>query len=101
MESNKLAKTREQMMSLLQLRVHQANRGQRRHQGPGSEARAHFGSSWWARRWLQTLEEFQIGSRLDRGRSYARRGDRVISIDVQPGRGHGQGAGNPRASPTM
>ena len=46
--------------------------------------RGAFGSSWWAKRWLQTLEEFQIGSRLDRGRSYARRGQ-VMSIDVQPG----------------
>ena len=46
--------------------------------------RGAFGSSWWARRWLQTLEEFQIGSRLDRGRSYARRGQ-VMSIDIQPG----------------
>ena len=46
--------------------------------------RGAFGSSWWARRWLQTLEEFQIGSRLGRGRSYARRGQ-VISIDVRPG----------------
>ena len=46
--------------------------------------RGAFGSNWWARRWLQTLEEFQIGTRLDRGRSYARRGQ-VMSIDVQPG----------------
>ena len=46
--------------------------------------RGSFGSSWWARRWLQTLEEFQIGTRLARGRSYARRGQ-VMSIDVQPG----------------
>ena len=46
--------------------------------------RGAFGSSWWARRWLQTLEDFDIGSRLDRGRSYARRGQ-VISIDVRPG----------------
>ena len=46
--------------------------------------RGAFGSSWWAKRWLQTLEEFQIGSRLDRGRSYARRGQ-VMSIDIQPG----------------
>ena len=33
--------------------------------------RGAFGSSWWAKRWLQALEEFRIGSRLDRGRSYA------------------------------
>ena len=46
--------------------------------------RGAFGSNWWARRWLQTLEEFRIGTRLDRGRSYARRGQ-VMSIDVQPG----------------
>ena len=46
--------------------------------------RGAFGSSWWAKRWLQTLEEFQIGARLARGRSYARRGQ-VISIDVRPG----------------
>ena len=46
--------------------------------------RGAFGTTWWARRWLQTLQDFQIGSRLDRGRSYARRGQ-VLSIDVQPG----------------
>jgi len=46
--------------------------------------RGDFGASWWARRWLQTLEEFRIGTRLDRGRSYARRGQ-VLSIDVEPG----------------
>ena len=46
--------------------------------------RGAFGSSWWARRWTQTLEEFSIGTRLGRGRSYARRGQ-VISIDVEPG----------------
>ncbi len=46
--------------------------------------RGAFGSSWWAKRWLQALEEFEIGSRLGRGRSYARRGQ-VISIDIQPG----------------
>ena len=46
--------------------------------------RGALGSSWWAKRWLQTLEEFRIGTRLDRGRSYARRGQ-VMSVDVQPG----------------
>ena len=46
--------------------------------------RGAFGSSWWARRWTQTLEEFSIGARLGRGRSYARRGQ-VISIEVQSG----------------
>ena len=46
--------------------------------------RGAFGSNWWAKRWTQTLEAFRIGSRLDRGRSYARRGQ-VMSVDVQPG----------------
>ena len=46
--------------------------------------RGAFGSSWWSKRWLQTLDEFEIGARLDRGRSYARRGQ-VMSIDVRSG----------------
>ena len=36
--------------------------------------RGEFGSNWWAKRWMQTLEQFRIGARLSRGRSYARRG---------------------------
>src|SRR6185312_17104773 len=46
--------------------------------------RGGFGKSWWAKRWIQTLESFGFGSRLDRGRSYARRGQ-VLSIEVIPG----------------
>ena len=46
--------------------------------------RGAFGSNWWARRWIQTLEEFSVGTRLARGRSYARRGQ-VMSVDIQPG----------------
>jgi len=46
--------------------------------------RGSFGEKWWARRWIQTLEGFDIGSRLQRGRSYARAGQ-VLSIDI----GHG------------
>ncbi len=43
-----------------------------------------FGESWWARRWIEVLESFDIGSRLDRGRSYARKGQ-VLSIDIKKG----------------
>lgn len=43
-----------------------------------------FGSEWWARRWLQTLESLGWASRLQRGRSYARAG-RVLEIGVTPG----------------
>ena len=46
--------------------------------------RGDFGASWWAQRWVQALEKFSMGSRLSRGRSYARRGQ-VVSIDVRPG----------------
>ncbi len=46
--------------------------------------RGDFGSNWWAKRWMQTLEQLRIGARLSRGRSYARRGQ-VLSIDIQNG----------------
>ena len=46
--------------------------------------RGGFGQSWWARRWTEVLEGFDIGSRLGRGRYYARRGQ-VLSIDVAKG----------------
>ncbi|MGI9861238.1 SWIM zinc finger family protein [Moorella naiadis] len=47
-------------------------------------ARCNFGSNWWARRWLEVLESFGWESRLQRGRTYARRGN-VLSIDLAPG----------------
>ena len=46
--------------------------------------RGSFGESWWARRWIEVLESFQIGARLGRGRSYARNGQ-VLSIDINKG----------------
>ncbi len=42
------------------------------------------GESWWARRWLQVLEDIGLDARIARGRSYARQGQ-VISIDIKPG----------------
>jgi len=47
-------------------------------------ARGAIGSSWWSKRFLTVLESFAMGSRLTRGRSYARKGQ-VISLDVTPG----------------
>ncbi|MDD2710053.1 MAG: SWIM zinc finger family protein [Verrucomicrobiae bacterium] len=44
-----------------------------------------FGEKWWARRWIATLESFQIGARLGRGRNYARNGQ-VLSVEVEKGR---------------
>jgi uncharacterized Zn finger protein len=44
-----------------------------------------FGQSWWAKRWIAVLEGFEIGARLQRGRSYARRGQ-VLSIKIDTGK---------------
>ena len=46
--------------------------------------RGGFGESWWARRWVEVLEDLDLGARLTRGRHYARRGQ-VLSIDVEKG----------------
>jgi uncharacterized Zn finger protein len=46
--------------------------------------RGTFGASWWAQRWIGVLERFGWGTRLQRGRSYARRGQ-VASIAIAPG----------------
>jgi uncharacterized Zn finger protein len=46
--------------------------------------RGNFGQNWWARRWIDVLESFNIGARLGRGRSYARKGQ-VVSIDIKKG----------------
>ncbi|HUT90727.1 MAG TPA: SWIM zinc finger family protein [Thermoguttaceae bacterium] len=46
--------------------------------------RGSFGTSWWAKRWIEVLESFDIGARLGRGRSYARKGQ-VLSVDVGKG----------------
>jgi uncharacterized Zn finger protein len=51
--------------------------------GIRSQARS-FGQKWWGRRWIAVLESFQIGGRLQRGRSYARKGQ-VLGIDVGKG----------------
>ncbi|PZG20533.1 hypothetical protein C1I95_09230, partial [Micromonospora craterilacus] len=47
-------------------------------------ARGAIGVSWWSRRFLEVLESFALGTRLTRGRSYARAGQ-VLSLDVAPG----------------
>ncbi|WP_089157349.1 SWIM zinc finger family protein [Micromonospora sp. NBS 11-29] len=47
--------------------------------------RGAIGQSWWSRRFVEVLESFALGSRLTRGRAYARRGQ-VLRLDVSPGR---------------
>ncbi|GHJ14089.1 SWIM zinc finger family protein [Micromonospora sp. AKA38] len=46
--------------------------------------RGAIGRSWWSRRFLEVLESFALGTRLTRGRAYARRGQ-VLRLDVAPG----------------
>ena len=46
--------------------------------------RGAIGETWWSKRWIDVLESFDMGARLTRGRSYARKGQ-VISIDVRKG----------------
>ncbi|MBI3989471.1 MAG: SWIM zinc finger family protein [candidate division NC10 bacterium] len=43
-----------------------------------------FGSTWWADRWIGVLESFGWANRLQRGRSYARRGQ-VMDFELAPG----------------
>jgi uncharacterized Zn finger protein len=46
--------------------------------------RGAFGKSWWAKRWLAVLESLQVGGRLERGRSYARKGQ-VMDLTIEEG----------------
>jgi len=46
--------------------------------------RGSIGETWWSKRFVGIIESFDMGARLSRGKSYARKGQ-VISIDVLPG----------------
>src|SRR5439155_11872966 len=46
--------------------------------------RGTFATNWWARRWIAVLEALNLGGRLSRGRSYARKGQ-VLDIAIEPG----------------
>jgi uncharacterized Zn finger protein len=47
--------------------------------------RGAFASSWWACRWIEVLEGFRLGGRLNRGKTYARKGQ-VTDLEVRRGR---------------
>jgi uncharacterized Zn finger protein len=46
--------------------------------------RTRLAENWWARRWIEVLESFEVGRRLGRGRSYARQGQ-VADLDLGKG----------------
>jgi uncharacterized Zn finger protein len=46
--------------------------------------RGAIGESWWSQRFIELLESFGVGSRLARGRHYARAGQ-VVELDVEAG----------------
>lgn len=43
-----------------------------------------IGETWWSKRWVAVLESFNLGARLNRGKSYARKGQ-VININIRSG----------------
>lgn len=46
--------------------------------------RGAIGEKWWSRRFIEQVESFGVGSRLKRGRNYARAGQ-VVELEVEPG----------------
>jgi uncharacterized Zn finger protein len=50
----------------------------------GKPRRQRVAENWWARRWIQVLESFEVGRRLGRGRSYARQGQ-VVELELEKG----------------
>lgn len=54
----------------------------------GIKARSKIGkftSSWWGQQWITVLESFDLGSRLTRGRRYARSGQ-VLHLEITAGK---------------
>jgi uncharacterized Zn finger protein len=49
-----------------------------------SSQRGKFVKSWWADRWIKTLQRLMDAGRLSRGRSYARRGQ-VMEMNIEAG----------------
>jgi uncharacterized Zn finger protein len=49
-----------------------------------AKQRGAMADSWWSRRFVDVLEGYGLGGRMQRGRTYARKGQ-VLSIAVRPG----------------
>ena len=49
-----------------------------------SKQRGAMAATWWSQRFLQVLESYGLGARMQRGRRYARLGQ-LTSLEVEPG----------------
>ena len=49
-----------------------------------SRQRGPMATTWWSRRFVEVLESYGLGARMQRGRRYARTGQ-VMELDVSPG----------------
>ncbi len=49
-----------------------------------SKQRGAMAATWWSQRFVQVLESYGLGARMQRGRRYARQGQ-VLSLDVEAG----------------
>lgn len=49
-----------------------------------SRQRGPMATAWWSRRFVEVLESYGLGARMQRGRRYARTGQ-VIEVEVAPG----------------
>src|SRR5512144_533674 len=49
-----------------------------------SKQRGAMAATWWSQRFVQVLESYGLGARMQRGRRYARQGQ-VITLDVDAG----------------
>ena len=49
-----------------------------------SRQRGPMATTWWSRRFVEVLESYGLGARMQRGRRYARTGQ-VIEVEVSPG----------------
>jgi uncharacterized Zn finger protein len=49
-----------------------------------SKQRGAMAATWWSRRFVQVLESYGLGARMQRGRRYARSGQ-VLGVQVKPG----------------
>jgi uncharacterized Zn finger protein len=59
------------------------------------QQRGKISKNWWSKRWINYLESFRMGARLNRGKAYARKGQ-VISIDTEHGEVNAQVQGSSR-----